>query len=178
MAVVSQSTSSSIFSLLSERMSTLARASGGMAFTLAPPSMKPTLKLDFGGAFKRASENWEMARLHADVFFDARREHGVEVRGERDVGSFGSRIGHGHHVARAIDMAFPSQIAELRQDPLGALLFEESGRGHAAKLQVNVVDPLLLAREPLEALAHAAQIGCFADQAGDRCEICRHAPSV
>jgi len=40
---------------------------------------------------------------------------------------------------------------------------------------VNVVDPLLLARKPLQALAHARQIGCFADQAGHGCQIRRHA---
>src|SRR5580704_19075918 len=76
MAAVSESTSSSIFALLSDRISTLARARDGMALTLAPPSMKPTLMLDFGKpldlelpdlveSFKRTSENWEIARLNA-----------------------------------------------------------------------------------------------------------------
>ena len=48
----SRSTSSSIFWLLSERMSTLARAVWGMALTPDPPSISPTLNGRFGRALQ------------------------------------------------------------------------------------------------------------------------------
>src|SRR5262249_46303638 len=47
--------------------------------------------------------------------------------------------------------------------PCGPLLLEESRRGNPAELQVNLVDPLFLAREPLQAFAHGAVFGDFAE---------------
>ncbi len=64
-AADSASTSSSIFSLLSERISTLARAVWGMALTLEPPSISPTLTADLGAPSRRVSANSATARHSA-----------------------------------------------------------------------------------------------------------------
>ena len=97
--------------------------------------------------------------LGLDLVLVARRDHGVEVGGEGDVGAvaFG-----GDDVAGAVDDGVPAEGAELVGEPGGALLLEEGGGGNAAELQVDLVDPLLLAGEPLETLAHAAVFREFA----------------
>ena len=77
--------------------------------------------------------------------------------------TYGCFAGGGEHVAGAIDGGFPAGGAELFQKPGGALLFQKGGRRNAAELQVDFVDPLLLARETLQALAHAGQFGEFAE---------------
>ena len=64
--------------------------------------------------------------------------------------------------ARSME-AFQPEAAELLLKPGGALLLEEGGRGDAAELQVDLVDPLFLAREPLQALAHTAVVRQFGD---------------
>ena len=56
--------------------------------------------------------------------------------------------------ARSMEASHPED-AELLQKPRGALLLQKGGRRHAAKLQVDLVDPLLLAREKLQAFADA-----------------------
>ena len=58
------------------------------------------------------------------------------------------------YVSGAVDGGFPAIPPELLQKPGRALLFQKGGRRHAAKLQVDFVHPLLLARKPLQALAH------------------------
>jgi hypothetical protein len=89
-------------------------------------------------------------RVHRDIVLIARRDHGVQVRGQRHVRRRALRR---DHVAGAVDGGIPAIGAELLQEPGGALLLQKRGRRHAAKLQVRLVDPLLLAREPLQALA-------------------------
>src|SRR5262249_17287213 len=63
------STSPSIFSLLSERISILALASVGIELMLAPPSITPILKAERGGPFSLVSANSETARLRACTGF-------------------------------------------------------------------------------------------------------------
>src|SRR5260221_484861 len=63
------STRPSIFSLLSERISTLALASVGIELMLAPPSIMPILKAARGGPFNLVSANSETARLRACTGF-------------------------------------------------------------------------------------------------------------
>ena len=66
------STSSSILSLLSERMSTLARACAGMALMPVPPSINPTLMEDLGGAVQpRIREQRHRAAERVDGVADA-----------------------------------------------------------------------------------------------------------
>ena len=95
--------------------------------------------------------------IDGDFVLVARREDGVEVRGEGDVR--GGSAFDGDDVAGAIDGGVPAEGAELLEKPGGAFLLEKGGGGHAAELKVLLVDPLLLAGEPLEALADAAVIG-------------------
>ena len=78
------------------------------------------------------------------------------------------------NVTRAIHAGMPAEGAKLRGHPFGALLLEERGRGHAAQLKMDIVDPLLLAREPLERLADAGALGHLADCHGRGQEIGRH----
>ena len=99
--------------------------------------------------------------IHGDIVFVARREHGIEVRGQR------RRTGRRRpSVARTL----PARSMEASQprrgtapEPRRPLLFQKGGRRHAAELQVDLVDPLLLAGEQLQALAHTAQTGHFPD---------------
>jgi len=64
-ACSSAPTSSSIFWLLSERMSILARAACAIAFTPAPPSISPTLMADLGEPATAVSANRATARHSA-----------------------------------------------------------------------------------------------------------------
>ena len=92
------------------------------------------------------------------------------MRRKGDVRTFAVR---GDHVAGAIDGSGPSERLELLLEPCGTLLFEEGGRRHAAELQMDFVDPLLLAREPLQALAHTAVVSQFSDVEPRR-RVCGH----
>ena len=83
-------------------------------------------------------------------------------------------VARSQHVAGAVYSGMPSERAELRRHPLGALLFQKCGRGNAAELQMDVVHPLLLAREPLERLANAGALGQIADCHRRGQEIGRH----
>ena len=47
--------------------------------------------------------------------------------------------------------------------PGGAFLFEESGGGDAAELEVDLVDPLFFACKPLQAVAYGAVFGQFVE---------------
>ena len=110
-------------------------------------------------------------RFHRDIVLVARGDDRVQMRGQSDIRA--ASLG-GDHVPGAVDGGIPSQGAEAFQEPGGALLFEERGRRHAAKLQVRLIDPLLLAREPLQALAHLALAGQPAD-VDARCPVGSHA---
>ena len=90
---------------------------------------------------------------------------------ERHVGSIA--LGR-DDVARAVDGGGPSEGFELLLEPSGALLFQERWGGDAAQLQVSFVDPLFLAREPLETLADAAVVSQLPDIEPRR-RVCRHA---
>ena len=71
-AVVERSTSSSILLLSSERISTLARAAGGIALMPVPPSISPTLMEDFGLPFEpRLGEQRHGAAQRVDGIADA-----------------------------------------------------------------------------------------------------------
>src|ERR1035441_355832 len=61
----------------------------------------------------------------------------------------------------AIDRGIAPKGPELLQKPAGAFLLQEGRRGDAAKLQVDLVDPLLLAREKLQAFADSRVPGKF-----------------
>jgi len=65
-------------------------------------------------------------RIDCNLFQIARREHGVEMRGERDVGSLPILYWMGDNVACAIDPRYRSNGFELRENPFSALLFEKS----------------------------------------------------
>ena len=80
------------------------------------------------------------------------------MRGQRNVGAARFFVGKCQHVAGAVNLRFPSEATKLGGHPLGALLFEERGRGDAAKLELYFVNPLLFPREPLQTLPHAAQL--------------------
>ena len=103
-----------------------------------------------------------------NLFVLARREHGIQMRGEGDVGAGAIFDRMGDDVAAAIDPRHATERAKLRQHPLGALLFEERGGGDAAKLQVLLVDPLLLPDEPLQGVAEGRGIGQIRGHFGER----------
>ena len=105
--------------------------------------------------------------------FYARRQHRVQVRRQ---GHVRRRALGGNDVARAIDGGLPAGRAHLFQKPGCALLFQECGRWHAAKLQVGLIDPLLFAREPLQPFPHRALLRQFADVHPRRCRVGRHGP--
>src|ERR1035441_7597895 len=90
------------------------------------------------------------ASVQRDILRLARRQHGVQVGGERHVRRRAERR---HDIAGTIDRGIAAVGAELLQEPGGAFLLQKGGSGHAAKLHVNFVDPLLLAGEELQALA-------------------------
>ena len=100
-------------------------------------------------------------RIDGDFFVVARRKHRIEMRGQGDVGAFAVLHRMGDHVAGAIDARDAAEGAELRQHPLGALLFEESGRGNAAELQLLFGDPLLVAGKALQGFANGGSVGRF-----------------
>ena len=128
-----------------------------------------------GAVIRNAGTAHIAVAVDRDIFFCAGREHGIEMRGERDQRACRDcAFERGQNVAGAIDPDVPADRAELRGHPFGALLFEESGRGNAAKLQVNVVHPLLLSREPLQRLADTGPFGHFAGSRGRGQEISRH----
>jgi hypothetical protein len=91
--------------------------------------------------------------LQSDFFLGIlRRHHGVQMRGHRDHRPIVIAGRGRHHIAGAVDTCLVAKIAKLRLHPLGARLFEESGSGNAAELQMTVIDPLLRASEPFKAL--------------------------
>ena len=96
--------------------------------------------------------------IERNIFFGAGREHRIEVRGDRNQRA--CRIGdeRSQNVAGAVDAGMPAERPELSGHPFRALLLQESRRGNAAELQVNLVHPLFFAREPLKSLADAAAI--------------------
>lgn len=64
-------------------------------------------------------------------------------------------------VAASVDARRTPERAKLRQHPFGPPLLEECRCGHAAKLQVLFVDPLLLPNEGLQRVAQGWGIGQF-----------------
>src|SRR5579863_1349807 len=113
-----------------------------------------------------------------DVFPDARRNNSVEVSGERNQRSFRFGMKGRKNIARAIDSHVPADRTELTGHPFGTLLFEKSGRRHATELQMDLIDPLFLACEPLQCLANPRAFSHFADCRGRGQEITRHTLSV
>ncbi len=61
-------------------------------------------------------------------------------------------------IAHAVDRSLPTERAELLQKPRRPVGLLKRRRRHAAQFQVLFADPLLLAREPLQALLHPAMI--------------------
>ena len=90
------------------------------------------------------------ARVQRDILRMARRQHGIQVGGE---GHVRRRAERRQDIAGAIDGGIAAVGAELLQEPGGAFLLQKGGSGHAAKLHVDFVDPLLLAGEELQAFA-------------------------
>ena len=71
-------------------------------------------------------------------------------------------------------MRLPSEGAELRRHPFGALLLEKCGRRNPAQLEMDLVDPLLFPGEPLQTLPHPAQLRDIGDGHRRGHEIGRH----
>ena len=90
----------------------------------------------------------------------ARCEHGIEVRGKSHVGRFAEGR---RDVAGPIEGGVPTEGAQLIDEPGGALLFEQRRGRNAAQRQVDLVNPLLLPREPHQPVAHTAERGPFVD---------------
>ena len=109
--------------------------------------------------------------LHRDLVLIARRDDRIEVRGQRHIGA---ASGGGDHIAGAVDVRVPAEGAELVEEPRGALLLHEGGRRDAAELEMDLVDPLFLAGEPLETVAHPRVVGPRTNW-NRRCDIGSHA---
>jgi hypothetical protein len=75
----------------------------------------------------------------------------------------------GDDVSCPVDSRIAAEIAELRGHPLRAALFEEGRSGDAAELQVLIVDPLFLARKPLQAVAHVGRRSQLGDGLSRSC---------
>jgi len=71
---------------------------------------------------------------HKDVFVPARRKHCVEMRGESDIRTDAILYRMRNDVTATIDARYETQGPELRQHPLGTLLFKERGGRDAAQL--------------------------------------------
>ena len=112
--------------------------------------------------------------IHRNIFFNARRQHGIEMRRHGHQQTIGVRVQRNQNIAFAIDAGVPAEGAELGGHPLGARQFVESRRGDATKLQVDIVDPLLILRKVLERFAHAGAVGKIADEAGNVQNLRRH----
>ena len=105
-------------------------------------------------------------RIDSDFVAVARGKHGIQVSGGRDDRAAAIGPGPGDHIAGAVDGGFAAERAELRGHPLGALLLEESLRGHAAQSQMLLLDPHLLADQNGEGFANAGRIGELAKRSG------------
>jgi hypothetical protein len=64
-----------------------------------------------------------------------------------------------YDIAAAIDPRDAPERLKLRQHPLGPALFEERGGGDTAKLEVLLIDPLLLPHKPLQCVAKRRGVG-------------------
>ena len=106
-------------------------------------------------------------RAHGNIFAAARGEHGIEVRGEGDVGSLTILDWMGDDVAGAIHAGNATQGAELGEHPFGAFLLEKGRGWDAAKLQVLLVDPLFFAGEPLKGVADRGGVGALGKEFRD-----------
>ncbi len=97
--------------------------------------------------------------VYRDVFFSPRRKNGIQMRRERDERALRVGMQGSENVSCTIDGYVPAERAELTCQPFGALLLEESRGRDAAKLQVNLIDPLLFPGKPLKGLADAWAVG-------------------
>ena len=86
------------------------------------------------------------------------------MRGQGDVGAFAIFHRVRDDVSAAIDSGYRAQGAELREHPLGALLFEERGRGNPAELKLLLIDLLFVASEGLQNFAQ----GCCVREFGEK----------
>ena len=112
--------------------------------------------------------------IDRDLLAGLRGDDRIEVRGEGDQRAFTGGIEERDHVAGAVDLGVAAVALELRGHPLGAAVLEEGRRGDAAQLEVLLVDPLLLAREPLQRLANSTRLRQVADLRNPQRHICRH----
>jgi hypothetical protein len=112
--------------------------------------------------------------IDPDVVFGARGEDGVEMGGDGDEGTGGVRFKGGYDVPGAIDGGMPAQGAEGGAEPLGALLFHKSRSGDTAELEMDVVDPVFLAGEPLEGFFDAGAASQIPGRRRHGKEVDRH----
>jgi len=75
------------------------------------------------------------------------------------------------HIAGAVDFRVPLEFAKSGGDPLGALLFKESGGGDAAEFEVLLLNPEPFAAEPFERGAHTGRRGKIGDGLGERGQV-------
>ena len=95
------------------------------------------------------------------------RQHGVEMRGQRQQRGVAPRSHReGDHIPGTVDPGVVAQRLELRQHPFSPFLFKKRRGGHAANLQMLIVDPALFAREPLEAFADTRFLRDFGNHPG------------
>ena len=87
---------------------------------------------------------------------------------QRDIGSLAIFDRLSDHITGSVDPRALSDGAELREHPLGALLFKESCRGNPAKVRVLIVNPLFFALEPLQRVAQKRRFGGIRGDAGER----------
>ena len=112
-----------------------------------------------GAVIRHARAAEAALAIHADIVFAAGRDDGVEVRGKGHVRTVSEP---GDDIAGAVGRRLPAERTKLLGEPHGALPFEKGRRRNPAKLQVHLVDPLLFAGEPLQAVAHFTGVGDFA----------------
>ena len=98
--------------------------------------------------------------VHRDIFFTPRRQHRIQMGRQRHVRRPAESR---QHIAGAIDGRVAPVGTKLFQKPRCPFLFHKGGRGNPAKLQMNLVDPLLLSREKLQAFADYRVVREFAD---------------
>ena len=94
-----------------------------------------------------------------DVVFGTRRKNGIQMRRQGDERALRHGTERRQYVACTVDGYMPAHSTELGRHPFGALLLEEGRGGNAAKLQVNLIDPLLFPGKPLEGLADTSPVG-------------------
>ena len=119
------------------------------------------------GAVVRYTGTTQIAfAIDRDIVLRSRRHYRIEMGRKSDQRTRRVLQQSCQHIPRLIDMDMPADVAQLRRHPFGAFLLEKSGRGHAAKLHVDIVHPLLFTREPLHRLAYTRAFGNIAGRRG------------